>query len=132
MVETSEWVSMKLLDAGEHKDRILKILSNMKGTEKPPAQLISHPPCLIATPVQRHRAEKTQGLLEKAGAIILLDNEEQGSSSERPRRAPEQTETAPPQEATPTSISNLFRNILSHSNTEKRLRNLSNERSSFF
>lgn len=102
MAETPERVSMKLLDAGEHKDRVRRILSKMKDTNMLPEQLVSDTPCIIATNVPRSLAEKTQGLLEKAGAIILLEPEEKVVvSSEHPRPAPEQTETAPPQEDTP-------------------------------
>jgi hypothetical protein len=75
MADSNDRVSLELIDAGDHKDRVVSLLSRVKGLSMPPEQIVNVTPCTIATDVPRTIAEKLQKYLEKAGAAIMLENE---------------------------------------------------------
>ena len=76
MGDATDRVSIELIDAGEHKDRVVMVLSKVKGLTMPPPQLVQNAPCTIATNVPQVIAEKLQGFLEKAGAMVILESGE--------------------------------------------------------
>ena len=77
MSDSNDRVSIELIDAGEHKDRVVLVLSKVKGLTMAPQQIVSSTPCTVATDVPRSAAEKLQGFLEKAGAMVMLEGEEE-------------------------------------------------------
>ncbi len=72
---TEERVSIELVDAGGHKDRVVMVLSKVKGLTMPAQQLVQHMPCTIATDVPLSSANKLKEYLEKAGAMVMLERE---------------------------------------------------------
>ncbi|MBD3308917.1 hypothetical protein GF339_21075 [candidate division KSB3 bacterium] len=76
MATASDRVSLELLDAGEHQEKVLQLLSKVKGLSMPPEQIVNSTPCTIAENVPKHVAEKLQGFLEQAGAAVILEGEE--------------------------------------------------------
>ncbi len=76
MADLEEHVSIELVDAGGHKDRVVMVLSKVKGLTMPPEQLVQHIPCTVATDVPRSLAEKLKEYLEKAGAMVMLEGEQ--------------------------------------------------------
>lgn len=76
MADTEDRVSIELVDAGGHKDRVVMVLSKVKGLTMPPEQLVQHIPCTVATDVPLSLAEKLKGYLEKAGAMVMLEREQ--------------------------------------------------------
>ena len=57
MTESNERVSIELIDAGDHKDRVALVLSKVKGLAMAPEQLVRNTPCTVATNVPRETAE---------------------------------------------------------------------------
>ena len=99
MADSSDRVSIELIDAGAQKDRIAQILSKVKGLAMPPQQIVSSTPCTVATNVPRPIAEKLQGFLEQAGAMVMLESEEQlFSAAEFPLPEEGQPEPGPAEE----------------------------------
>jgi hypothetical protein len=99
MTASNDRVSIELIDAGEHKDRVALVLSKVKGLAMSPQQIVSSTPCTVATNVPRPIAEKLQGFLEQAGAMVMLESEEKlFSPSEFPLIGEEQIEAEPPEE----------------------------------
>ncbi len=76
MADVEEHVNIELVDAGGHKDRVVLVLSKVKGLTMPPEQLVQHIPCTVATDVPRALAEKLKVYLEKAGAMVMLEGEQ--------------------------------------------------------
>ncbi len=76
MTDAQDRVSLALIEAGDHKDRVIHILSKVKGLDMAPEQIVNSTPCTIAANVPRHLAEKLQGFLEQAGAMVLLESED--------------------------------------------------------
>ena len=76
MTDSQELVSLELIDAGDHKDRVVQVLSKVKGLSMPPEQIINSTPCTIASDVPKSLAEKLQSFLEKAGAMVMIESEE--------------------------------------------------------
>jgi regulator of replication initiation timing len=102
-------VSIELIDAGTQKDRIAQILSKVKGLAMPPQQIVSSTPCTVATNVPRPIAEKLQGFLEQAGAMVMLESEEQlFSAAEFPLPEEGQPEPGPAEELPEPSESAEF------------------------
>lgn len=79
---TEERVSIELIDASENKDRVVQILSKVKGLSMTPQQIVNNIPCTVATDVPKPIAEKLQGFLEQAGAMVMLESEEDLFSSD--------------------------------------------------
>lgn len=76
MTDAQDRVSLALIETGDHKDRVIHILSKVKGLDMAPEQIVNSTPCTIAANVPRHLAEKLQGFLEQAGAMVLLESED--------------------------------------------------------
>ncbi|GAK57291.1 hypothetical protein U27_04256 [Candidatus Vecturithrix granuli] len=76
MTDLPDRVSLALIEAGDHKDRVIHVLSKVKGLSMAPEQIVNSTPCTIATNVPRHLAEKLQGFLEQVGAMVLLESED--------------------------------------------------------
>jgi len=76
MSDSRDRVSIELIDAGDHKDRVVLVLSKVKGLTMPPQQIVRNTPCTVATNVPREIAEKLQDFLEKAGAMVMLEGGE--------------------------------------------------------
>lgn len=65
-------VGIFLIDAGDHPDRVLVVLSKVKGLLMPPQQALKKTPCLFATNIPKSIAEKLQRFLQQAGATVAL------------------------------------------------------------
>jgi len=101
MIDSDDRVSIELIDAGEHKDRVVLILSKVKGLAMSPQQIVSSTPCTVATNVPRQAAEKLQEFLEKAGAMVMLEGEEEELFSPSESPLPEEGELAETKEQSP-------------------------------
>ena len=82
MADVEEHVNIELVDAGGHKDRVVMVLSKVKGLTMPPEQLVQQIPCTVATDVPRSLAEKLKEYLEKAGAMVMLEGEQVAEEEE--------------------------------------------------
>lgn len=69
-------VTIFLIDAGEHPDRALVVLSKLKGLLLPPEEAIKRAPCPFAANVPRAAAEKVRRFLQQAGATVALADDE--------------------------------------------------------
>ncbi len=94
MADSHDRVSLELIDVGDHKDRVVQVLSKVKGLNMPPEQIVNSAPCTIAANVPREVAEKLQGFLEKFGAMVMLEGEEDLFSPEDLPVTEEQQEAA--------------------------------------
>lgn len=103
MADLHDHVSLELIDAGDHKDLIVQVLSKVKGLSMSPEQIVNSAPCTIAVNVPRGVAEKLRGFLEKAGAMVMLESEEDLFSPDELPASEEQQETAEPSEEFPAS-----------------------------
>lgn len=74
-MDATDRVSIELIDAGDHKDRVVLVLSKVKGLVMSPQQIVQHTPCTVATDVPRVPAQKLKEYLEKAGAMVMLEGE---------------------------------------------------------
>ena len=98
MTDVYDRISIELIDAGEHKDRVALVLSKVKGLTMTPQEIVNSAPCTVATDVPENIAEKLKDYLEKAGAMVMLEGgkareEELLSSDELPE--PEEAQEAP-------------------------------------
>lgn len=97
---SDDHVNIELVDAGGQKDRVVMVLSKVNGLTMPAEHLVQHIPCTIATDVPRSLAEKLKNYLEKAGAMVMLeegraeDEEELFAADEFPLDSPAANEHA--------------------------------------
>lgn len=98
MADSQDRVSLELIDAGDHKDRVVQVLSKVKGLHQSPEQIVSSTPCTIAANIPRNVAEKLQAFLEKTGAMVMIEGGEQMFTPDDLPPEQEETETAGPQE----------------------------------
>lgn len=101
MSDLNDRVSIELIDAGEHKDRVALVLSKVKGLAMSPQRIVSSTPCTVATNVPRQAAEKLQEFLEKAGAMVMLEGEEEELIAPEESLLPEEEEQAEIEELSP-------------------------------
>ncbi len=104
MTDSEERVSLELIDAGDHKDRVVQLLSKVKGLELGPEQIVNSAPCTIAANIPRSLAEKLQTFLEKTGAMVMIEGgEELFTPDGLPTPEEEPQETVEPEEESPAS-----------------------------
>lgn len=76
-------VVIKLTNVGNRPDDVLKVLQKIQGLRDIPENLIKDTPCYISQKVALSLAQKVQMYLERAGAVVSLDEEEQPLSHEK-------------------------------------------------
>ncbi|GAK50053.1 hypothetical protein U14_01278 [Candidatus Moduliflexus flocculans] len=67
-MEAQDRVRLEMVNVGAYQNRVLQVLSKVKGLSQAPEALVSSTPCIIADDIPKEMAEKLQGFLEKAGA----------------------------------------------------------------
>ncbi len=77
MTDSQEHVNLQLIDAGDHADRVMMVLSKVKGLTMTPEESVQSTPCTIARDVPQQLAEKLQVFLEQAGATVSLGQEQE-------------------------------------------------------
>ncbi len=75
MTDSHEHVNLELINVGAHKDRVILVLSKVKGLTMTPEESVQSVPCIIARDVPRQLAEKLQGFLKQVGATVSLGQE---------------------------------------------------------
>ncbi len=93
MADANDRVNLELVDAGDHKDKVLLVLSKVNGLAGTPEEIVNSAPCTIAENVPRHLAEKLQGFLEKAGAVLMIEGEEAEEDLEETLFTPDELPT---------------------------------------
>lgn len=103
MTDSQDRVSLALIEAGDHKDRVIHVLSKVKGLSMAPEQIVNSTPCTIAANVPRPLAEKLQGFLEQVGAMVLLESEDaMFSAADLPMAAAEEEALPTPDDFAPS------------------------------
>jgi len=82
MADSDDRVRIELVDAGDHKDRVVMVLSKVKGLTMSPQQLVQHVPCTVATDVPANVAETLKDYLQKAGAMVMLERDQEEEEEE--------------------------------------------------
>lgn len=70
---------IRLSQVGDKKDKVLQMLSKVKGLVRSPEELISSAPCIIARNVDKPNAEKFRHYMSRVGATIELVKSEDES-----------------------------------------------------
>lgn len=84
MSDTQQKVFIKLTQVGTRPDTIIAILSKIQGLRETPEALVSHTPCYISGKVPLVLAEKVKEYLERAGATVELEANEQAAAQNKP------------------------------------------------
>ncbi len=71
-MEAQDRVRLELVNVGAYENRVLQVLSKVKGLSQSPEALVNSTPCIIADDIPQDMAEKLQGFLEKAGAEMRI------------------------------------------------------------
>lgn len=76
MNEAPPKVRIKLTDIGNREKDVLSVLSKIQGLNDTPEQIAANIPCHISKEVSLPLAEKVKRYLEKAGAVVELEEED--------------------------------------------------------
>jgi formylglycine-generating enzyme required for sulfatase activity len=76
MNATDQRVVIKLIDVGSRKESVQAVLSKIQGLKDTPERLVAGIPCYISGEVSLSLAEKVKNYLEKAGAVVELEDNE--------------------------------------------------------
>lgn len=71
-MEAQDRVRLEMVNVGAYENRVLQVLSKVKGLSQAPEALVISTPCIIADDIPKDMAEKLQGFLEKAGAEMRI------------------------------------------------------------
>ena len=68
---------IRLVKVGEKRDKVLQMLSKVKGLVRSPEELLNAAPCTIAKNVEKSNAEKFRHYMDRVGATIELVKSEE-------------------------------------------------------
>ena len=75
MNELKQRTYIKLVEIGNRENDVLAVLSRIRGLKRTPEQLIASVPCYISDDTSRALAEQVKMHLEKAGAVVEIEDD---------------------------------------------------------